>query len=539
MKKNAGEPFCIIAKHVSLRGAKRRSNLLIDCFAKIARNDTKVILIWTAMVSLLMTTSLLIANGFALETSSSNYRLDGVSFMSGGGNTLSLNQHASFVAIGEAQGYAEDLSSRRYTAGTGQAKVLFPPPESFQRQLISDIAGFTEMFGLPMLEAAWQKDNDPYFSWKVNVQPEELIQGYSVSMDTLPQREINHSLNYYMVPDDQLISGKHTFYVIPYVTDSGWDENSQLKFEVWVDTDSPAISNLSPVATSTVGNNLIPISCTVADKDAGLDPAKTTLDINGSLVSFVYNAETQILSYTPASALPEGKNSVLLRAHDTLGNSMIKAWDFVVDTLPPSGGILLNNGEEITHSPYVTINIKAEDKISGIKNIYISNDGVFDTEKPLPYSPVINDWRVLDLDTDGKKTVYAKFEDNVGNMSDVYKAEITLKLLTPDTRITSGPGSATDKTEAEFKFESTAVGALFSYKLDKQDWSAWSSSKEANFSGLSEGNHYFYVKSAVDLSNDGNITADEEDPSPAQWAWTIKAETYIDKLRKRILFWRR
>jgi len=492
------------------------------------------------LVFFLMANFLFIDQVFAVEISSNYYRMEAITFLSGGGAVSSAKGDASFTAFGEAQGYAEQLSSRRYEAGTGQAKVLFPLRQYGQMETISDLEAFTEMFGVAILESAWQKDNDPYFSWKVNVQPEELIQGYSVSMDTLPKQEINHHTNYYLVPDDQLISGKHTFYVIPYVTDAGWDENSQLKFEVWVDTDSPQISGLTPAAGSLISNNLVTISCNAADKESGIDPQKTTLSVNGTQVSFDYDAQTQTISYKPASPLPEGKNAVLLRAHDLSENSMIKAWDFVVDTLPPTGSILINNGEEITHSPYVTINLQAEDKAAGIKNIYISNDGVFDTEKPMPYQPVITDWRVLEADVDGKKTVYARFEDNIGNFSEIYKAEITLKLLTPDTRITSGPASITDKTDASFKFTSTAAaGALFSYKLDKENWSAWGTAKEAGFSGLAQGNHYFYVKSGVDLNGDGSVSIDEEDPSPAQWTWTIKPETYIDKLRKRILFWRR
>jgi hypothetical protein len=166
---------------------------------------------------------------------------------------------------------------------------------------------------------------------------------------------------------------------------------------------------------------------------------------------------------------------------------------------------------------------------------------VFDNElnNPYPYQPVIHDWVAKDPDKDGKKTVYAKFQDALGNLSEVYQAEIMLKLASPQTKIISGPASITDKTDAHFKFESTASGALFSYKLDKDSWSSWSASQEANFSALAEGNHYFYVKSAVDANNDGGITPEEEDPTPASWQWTVKPEGDMEKLRKRILFWRR
>jgi hypothetical protein len=81
--------------------------------------------------------------------------------------------------------------------------------------------------------------------------------------------------------------------------------------------------------------------------------------------------------------------------------------------------VLINNGQELTHSAYVFINIEVKDAVSGIKNVYISNDGVFDTEltHPYPYSavsPFISNWLVVQPDLDGIKTVYVKFEDMAG-----------------------------------------------------------------------------------------------------------------------------
>jgi hypothetical protein len=75
--------------------------------------------------------------------------------------------------------------------------------------------------------------------------------------------------------------------------------------------------------------------------------------------------------------------------------------------------------------------------------------------------------------------------------------------------------------------------------LDALEWSQWSAASAASFTGLSEGNHYFYVKSAFDLNGDGKFTIDEEDATPAQWVWNIKTKGKIEELPRKTLFWRR
>jgi hypothetical protein len=398
----------------------------------------------------------------------------------------------------------------------------------------------TNFLGSIIPPATWQTDNDPYFYWKITVQPPTLIGGFSVSLDTHPDLVIDTTEPDYQFAEDNLTSGKHTFYVLPFSSGKVWEEESLLSFEIWVDTESPIMSNLEPAPGAVIYNNNIPISCTLYDTHSGIDIFATTLTLNNENVLFDYDSKKETLVYKPTT-LPEGKNTVLLKAIDAVGNSVVKGWEFVVDTQPPLGEILINAGQEITYSAYVSINIEVKDAASGIKNIYLSNDGVFDTElnKPYPYSPVISGWLLNEPDVNGLKTVYAKFQDYAGNLSETYKDRITLELRTPNTRIISGPATITEETEATFIYEGSRDGCLFSYRLDDLDWSEWQSANRAHFTGLAPGNHYFSVKSAFDLNGDGKITIDEEDATPAQWVWTIKSEAEIEKEEKKTLFWRR
>lgn len=481
------------------------------------------------------------ASLYALDTSSSAFIIELLTFLHGGGSVSSTNTIADFTAVGEGLAYVERLLSTKFGLYAGQLFLFFLPPIEELRWLISDLQAREYILGAFIPQASWQRDNDPYFYWNIVTKPPERIKGFSISLDIEPDLIIDTKDTSYQFPDDDIVSGKHTFFVLPFVAEGVAEKESLLQFALWVDVDLPVINQISPSAGTFVSNNRTPISCYVSDYHSGLALNLTALTLNNQTVVFNYDLEKQILEFTPDTLLPEGKNTVLLKALDLVGNYIVKGWDFIVDTQPPSGEILLNAGEEITHSAYVFINIEAVDPVSGIKNIYVSNDGIFDTElkHPYPYAPVIYDWLVSQPDVDGLKTVFVEFEDSAGNLSRAYKDQITLRLLSPDTRIISGPTAVTKDTVADFIFEATKPGCLFSFRLDNGAWSDWLSSSEAHFSGLSQGNHYFYVKSGFDLNGDGNITIDEEDPTPSQWVWTIREEGALERLRERILFWRR
>ncbi len=466
--------------------------------------------------------------------------IDTITFLYGGGPASSPNNIGQFTALGENLAASGELSSAKFNLLSGQLFLLVPSLREGLRWIISDLRAKEGIFGALIPEATWQKDNDPYFYWDILTVPANLIKGFSISLDNPPDLTIDTDSTSYQFPEHAIASGKHTFFVLPFVSKIIAVQDSLLKFDIWVDVDLPVINNLSPSPGQITPDNHIPISCYLFDQDSGLDLNLTTLTLNNETAPYQYDSKKQALNLEP-QFLPEGRNTVLLKAVDAVGNYTVKAWEFIVDTQPPVGSILINNGQKITNSAYVSINIDCSDSVSGVKNIYISNDGVFDTElnHPYAYTPLIKDWLVSEPNLDGLKTVFVKFQDAAGNLSESFKAAITLKLLTPDTRIISGPASITKEVFADFIFEATKPGCLFRFKLDNQDWSEWSDSREAHFSGLAEGNHYFYVKAGFDLDQDKEITIDEEDATPASWVWAIKPEGLLEKLRERILFWRR
>ncbi|MBU1125474.1 MAG: hypothetical protein KKC84_05580 [Candidatus Omnitrophica bacterium] len=498
---------------------------------------------------------------WGFELSSVTFRISGITFFSGSGSSSSSGNSMQTSSIGEGlvtaggitnsgtidgtgvtgETVEEEAQSTQMAMWVGQTYVIAPWLEPGAMKLISGLKARTDILGPAIPEATWQKDNDPYFYWLIIIEPATFITGFSISLDTYPDETIDTMDAVYQFPAESISSGEHIFYVLPFVPGNMAKPESLLQFALWVDTDPPNISQLVPASGEVLTNNTFTVSCGMDDQDSGLDIGATVLTINEQQVAYTYMPETKTLTYVPASAYQDGKVSILLKAFDVMGNSIAKAWDVVVDTEPPAGSILLNNGEDTTHSAYVSIAINVQDGVSGVKSMYISNDGIFDTELQHPYSykAVITGWLVNEPDLDGKKTVYLKFEDEAGNFSASIKDDIVLRLLTPDTRIISGPSTSTQETTAEFTFEATKENCLFSYRFDNLEWSEWRLEQAAQTSGLAGGNHYFYVKSAYDLNGDEEITIDEEDATPAHWSWTVQTQAEGEGAEDKILFWKR
>jgi glucose/arabinose dehydrogenase len=91
----------------------------------------------------------------------------------------------------------------------------------------------------------------------------------------------------------------------------------------------------------------------------------------------------------------------------------------------------------------------------------------------------------------------------------------------PDTAITAKPTATTTSTSASFEFTSTEAGSTFGCTLDGTE-TACTSPKA--YTGLATGGHSFSVK-ATDAANN-------TDPTPATWTWTIEASVPPTRVEK-------
>jgi hypothetical protein len=383
--------------------------------------------------------------------------------------------------------------------------------------LISDLRAWTSPGGTEIDEGIWQNDNDPYFFWDA---PEESagVLGYSYSLDELPNEEVDTATTSYYFSDDDIGDGTHTFYVKAQRSSGIWGD--PVGFEIWVDTIGPTIDDMLPGLGSVILEDQPQFEALISDAASGVDPETIEMRVNRALVDAVYNPETMTVSYVPSIPLSDGDITVSLKISDIVGNEGLPLiWSFVIDTSGPAGTILINNDDETTTTNIVTLSISAGDEVTSVTEMMLSNDGVFDTEAWEPYAALRQDWALPAVD--GVHKVYAKVKDAAGNVSDVFFDDITLSIIAPDTYILSGPSGITSLQSAQFTFRGSFSGCQFSYKFDNEDWSEWSGTDSVSRSGLSEDNHYFAVRAAKDLNQDGVLQQDEVDPTPALRVWTV------------------
>jgi hypothetical protein len=119
---------------------------------------------------------------------------------------------------------------------------------------------------------------------------------------------------------------------------------------------------------------------------------------------------------------------------------------------------------------------------------------------------------------EGDETVIATLAPDAAYAVDApNSATVTITdndIVAPDTIIDSGPtaasGGATNRTRADFSFNSTDPSATFECSLDSATLKACTSPK--TYTRLRKGNHHFEVRATA-----GGVT----DPTPASFDWTI------------------
>ncbi|UCH89829.1 MAG: PKD domain-containing protein, partial [Thermoplasmata archaeon] len=133
--------------------------------------------------------------------------------------------------------------------------------------------------------------------------------------------------------------------------------------------------------------------------------------------TYYYNLDNLGWQYTDSKYkefldLGDGHHTIQVYAVDVGGTSGTNTYNFRVDSTPPSGSILINDGDGLTDSTEVALSLAYSDSLSGVWVVRYSNDGTFDSE-PWETPTGAKSWTLTA--GEGTKTVWYQVKDNAFN----------------------------------------------------------------------------------------------------------------------------
>jgi len=132
------------------------------------------------------------------------------------------------------------------------------------------------------------------------------------------------------------------------------------------------------------------------------------------------------------TGLVEGANGITVTATDAAGNSAMTPSSITLDTVAPTGTIVINGDAIYANTASVILTLSATD-IGGVASqMEFSNDGTT-WSTPADAYGVSKAWTLTA--GDGAKTVSVRFTDSAGNVSVVYSDTITLDTTPPAVAI--------------------------------------------------------------------------------------------------------
>jgi hypothetical protein len=253
----------------------------------------------------------------------------------------------------------------------------------------------------------------------------------------------------------------------------------------------------------------IPLAWTGSDALSGISTydVQVRAGLGGAWTDVLSNTTNTSTNYTGANGITYYFRT---RANDAAGN--VEDWpsDYdtftVVDDEATNGTVVINGGVANTNVMSVTLTLSASDPGSGVAQMSFSNDG--------------NDWSTWQAYTtsaswtlvtgDGSKTVYAHFEDGVGNVSTNATDTITLDTVAPTGSVViDGGATYAASTSVSLTLEATDATsglAQMSFSNDGSSWSAWEDFATSKVWTLSSGDGSKTVYARY-KDNAGNISS--------------------------------
>lgn len=216
------------------------------------------------------------------------------------------------------------------------------------------------------------------------------------------------------------------------------------------------VDNDPPASLSVSIDQVSPINYTSVDLAISATGA-TEMYVDGDIVgqhAWIPYAEILALDLTDS----DGTKEIGVKFRDDMGNESEKISNQIIyDTTPPTGTIQIDSGGDFSSIFIVSLNLSASDEV-GTETYQLSNDGnTWSNEAEMTSDEIqIASWSLEEFggdDSEGEKTVYARYKDKAGNMSDVASDSIIIDTSAPDIRVIV----VKDKQEAMQPVSVTAI----------------------------------------------------------------------------------
>lgn len=172
--------------------------------------------------------------------------------------------------------------------------------------------------------------------------------------------------------------------------------------------------------------------------------------------------------------LSDGEHTLALRATNRVGAfSNVLTDTVMVDTLPPTGTLMISGGDLYALEHLVQLDLTAEDLGTGVRQMQIGTDPDLPGSEPLTYTTALT-WTLSGAE--GLNTLYARFLDGIGNASPVYSDTIVLDLTAPESAVNTVQRMSGDILHVEWQ-GADQVSGLVSYDVQYRDnngeWVNW------------------------------------------------------------------
>jgi hypothetical protein len=194
--------------------------------------------------------------------------------------------------------------------------------------------------------------------------------------------------------------------------------------------------------------------------------------------------------------LPEGPNTIWVRATHPAGDFDLESISVDVDTTPPTGAIVINDNDTYVNEREVILTFNASDRYN-VSWMMLSEDPSFKGTAWQEYGWLA--YFVLS-EGDGPKTIYAKFKDTSGWESAVVNNSIVLDTTPPTASILPLPSVVYTVCWTGSDLLSGLFSINVQYKDNDGNWTYWqilTNSTSAVFSGI-DGHDYSFRIEAMD-----------------------------------------